>query len=82
MARVLSVDRGFVILAGLGSAALLLAALGFQYLGGLAPCTMCIWQRWPHVVALGATALGLVAMPRLAAGLGAVTMLTGAGLAL
>ncbi|MEL6233446.1 MAG: disulfide bond formation protein B [Pseudomonadota bacterium] len=82
MARVLSVDRGFVMLAGLGSAALLLAALGFQYLGGLAPCAMCIWQRWPHAVALGAAALGLSVMPRLAAGLGAAAMLTGAGLAL
>jgi len=39
-------------LAALGSAALLVAALGSQYLGGLAPCKMCIWQRWPHLVAV------------------------------
>ncbi len=41
-----------------GSAALLGGALAFQYLGGLAPCEMCIWQRWPHAAALG---LGLLA---------------------
>jgi disulfide bond formation protein DsbB len=41
-----------------GSAALLGGALAFQYVGGLAPCEMCLWQRWPHVAALG---LGLLA---------------------
>ena len=28
--------------------ALLVGALGSQYLGGLHPCEMCYWQRWPH----------------------------------
>ena len=41
-----------------GSAALLGGALAFQYIGGLAPCEMCLWQRWPHVAAL---VLGLIA---------------------
>ncbi|UAJ11425.1 disulfide bond formation protein B [Glacieibacterium megasporae] len=41
-----------------GSTALLGGALAFQYIGHLAPCEMCLWQRWPHVAAL---ALGLVA---------------------
>ncbi len=41
-----------------GSAALLGGALAFQYLGGLAPCEMCLWQRWPHLAAIG---LGLLA---------------------
>jgi disulfide bond formation protein DsbB len=36
------------LLAGGVSLALLLGAFGSQYLGGLAPCEMCIWQRWPH----------------------------------
>lgn len=39
------------IIAALGSAGLLLGAFGFQYIGGLAPCTFCIWQRWPHALA-------------------------------
>jgi disulfide bond formation protein DsbB len=33
-------------------AALLAGALGSQYLGGLHPCEMCYWQRWPHEAAL------------------------------
>jgi len=42
--------------------ALIAGALGSQYLGGLFPCEMCHWQRWPHyaaiVVALAAFAAG------------------------
>ena len=33
-------------------AALLGGALGSQYLGGLHPCEMCYWQRWPHAAAI------------------------------
>ena len=44
--------RTLIAIAAAGSAALLLAAWGFQYLGGLAPCKMCIWQRYPHGVAV------------------------------
>jgi len=32
--------------------ALLGGALGSQYLGGLHPCEMCYWQRWPHAAAI------------------------------
>ncbi|GAA4023543.1 disulfide bond formation protein B [Sphingomonas swuensis] len=32
--------------------ALLAGALGSQHLGGLNPCEMCYWQRYPHWVAL------------------------------
>ena len=39
------------LLAGGTSLALLLGALLFQYAGGLSPCEMCIWQRWPHGIA-------------------------------
>jgi len=31
------------------SLALILGALGFQYLGGYPPCEICHWQRWPHI---------------------------------
>lgn len=40
------------------SAALLAGAYGFQYIGGLPPCTLCYWQRIPYV---GTVAFGLVA---------------------
>lgn len=75
--------RGTLIaLAGLGSAAMLLAAFGFQYLGGLAPCAMCLWQRWPHAAAMALGAVGL-ALPHAAlAALGALSMAVNAGIAL
>ena len=42
--------------------ALLLGALGSQVIGGLVPCEMCMWQRWPHLVALGFAALSFGAL--------------------
>jgi len=42
-----------VMLALGGSAVLLLGAFGFQYLGHMAPCKMCHWQRYPHAAAIG-----------------------------
>jgi len=43
----------------LGSAALLGGAYYFQYVVGLAPCDMCLWQRYPHMVTIAA---GLIAV--------------------
>ncbi|MDW4497705.1 disulfide bond formation protein B [Sulfitobacter sp. D35] len=53
-------------LATLGSAALLIGAFAFQHLGGYAPCKMCLWQRWPHGVAVAAGAVWLASVPRVA----------------
>ena len=36
---------------------LLGGALGSQYIGGLHPCEMCYWQRWPHGAAIVLAAL-------------------------
>ena len=41
--------------------ALLGGALGSQYLGGLVPCEMCYWQRWPHGAAILLAALAFTA---------------------
>ena len=41
------------------STAMLGAAFAFQYLGGLAPCVLCLYQRWPHAAAI---LLGLLAL--------------------
>jgi disulfide bond formation protein DsbB len=46
------------IFAGSVSLILLGGALAFQYLGGLAPCEMCIWQRWPHGFSIAAGFVG------------------------
>jgi disulfide bond formation protein DsbB len=44
-----------------GSAALLAGALAFQYIGGMAPCHLCMLQRYPHMAAilLGCLALAV-----------------------
>ena len=47
-------------LALLVPAGLLGGALGSQYLGGLHPCEMCYWQRWPHGVAIILAALAFL----------------------
>ncbi|MFC7536482.1 disulfide bond formation protein B [Sphingomonas sp. GCM10030256] len=39
-------------IAWLVPAALLAGALGSQHLGGLHPCEMCYWQRYPHWAAI------------------------------
>ena len=75
--------RFFLLLdAVAGSAALLLGALAFQYLGGLAPCHLCVLQRWPHLAAI---VIGLAAMrtrgPLLPV-LGLLAVLTTAGIGL
>ena len=52
---------GARLLALLLPLALLGGALGSQYLGGLHPCEMCYWQRWPHAAAIVFAALAFTA---------------------
>lgn len=59
---------------------MLLAAFAFQYIGGLAPCPMCLWQRWPHALAMVAGPLALVLPGAML--IGAVAMVVNAGLSL
>jgi disulfide bond formation protein DsbB len=71
-------------LAAAGSAGLLAGAFLFQHVAGLAPCPMCVWQRWPHAAALALGLLMLSPALRTAGwlrGLGALAMLISAGLA-
>lgn len=60
--------------------ALLGGAIGSQYLGGLVPCEMCMWQRWPHLGAIFAAlaAIGLRRNPPMSA---VFTVLAGLALA-
>jgi disulfide bond formation protein DsbB len=44
--------RGFPIFVLVASAAVLGAALLSQYWGGLAPCELCLAERWPWAVAI------------------------------
>ncbi|MFV0292022.1 MAG: disulfide bond formation protein B [Paracoccus sp. (in: a-proteobacteria)] len=57
-------SRHLALLAGAGSAALLIAALGFQAMGYV-PCELCILQRWPHLVAAMIAAVLLLINVRL-----------------
>lgn len=45
----LPLARGLALLT---PSVLLGGALISQYVGGLYPCEMCMWQRWPHLVAI------------------------------
>lgn len=70
----------FVLLASLGSAVLLLGAFAFQHLGGLPPCKLCLWQRWPHAAAVIIGAAVLFSGRLQLAWLGALAALSTAGI--
>ena len=78
---ILAPRHGLVICAAM-SAALLAGAFLFEYVGGLAPCRMCIWQRWAHVAVIGAAAAGLLVMtPRVGLVLTLLAAFASAGIA-
>jgi disulfide bond formation protein DsbB len=68
-----------------GSGALLLGALGFQYLGKYPPCSLCYWQRYGHIAVMAFAWLALLPLgrsARLAAlSLAGAALLVTAGLA-
>ncbi|MFN2260010.1 MAG: disulfide bond formation protein B [Parasphingopyxis sp.] len=51
LARLIAQATPIVMLAG---------ALVSQYLGGLYPCEMCHWQRWPHYAAVPVALLAIL----------------------
>lgn len=69
-------------LASLGSLALLVGAFGFQHLGGLPPCKLCIWQRYPHALAVLIGVAAVAILGRLLPLLGLAAALTTAGVGL
>jgi disulfide bond formation protein DsbB len=71
---------GLIILAMAGSLAMLAGAFAFQYIGGLAPCHLCLLQRWPHAAAVGLGLLALAIPGRLLPLAGAAAALTTAGI--
>lgn len=70
----------YILLAAGGSAGLLLAAFAFQHIGGLAPCELCLWQRWPHAAAVAIGVAALVLSGLILPLLGALAALATAGL--
>jgi disulfide bond formation protein DsbB len=57
--------KQLVLIAAGGSLAMLLGAFAFQIIGGMAPCKLCLWQRWPHALAVVAGLLAFVFRGRL-----------------
>jgi disulfide bond formation protein DsbB len=55
---------------------MLLGAYAFQHLGGMAPCKLCLWQRWPHAAAILIGVIILLTKQCRLAWLGAVAALT------
>lgn len=72
-------ERTFAVILTLGSAALLIGAWGFQYFG-IAPCKMCYWQRYPHMVAVLTGPVFILSGQKLLAWLGAGATLTTAAI--
>ena len=70
------------LIALLAPLALLLGAYGSEYIGGLYPCEMCYWQRWPHMaaIALAAAAFGAGRHAGLLVALAGVAILASGGI--
>lgn len=67
--------RLHITIAASVSVALLGGAYIFEYFG-YPPCTMCYWQRWPHMAAIGIGVLALIIPARVLGYLGALAALT------
>ena len=78
-------DRSAAILLLIGSGGLLAGAYGFQYLGDLQPCVLCLYQRVPHAVVIVLALAAILLSPRPITGwlIGAagLAMVVGAGIA-
>ena len=71
MTALASTDRSIAVLVLAGSIAALAIALASQYIGGLLPCQLCIWQRWGYGAAILLAIIALLLPARLR-GIGAV----------
>jgi disulfide bond formation protein DsbB len=63
MVRAMRFAVPFPLAAALLSAAAPLLAMGSERWPGLAPCALCLWQRWPYWVAAGLALLALALPP-------------------
>jgi disulfide bond formation protein DsbB len=73
--------RSASLLLAIAAAVILGAVFAFQYLGGAAPCPLCIWQRYPYGVLIALGVIGFFWQPRPMLVLCALVLLVGAGLA-
>ena len=64
---VILAPRNGLVICALVSATLLVGAFLFEHVSGMAPCSLCIWQRWAHLGVIVAAASGLLFIPPRAA---------------
>ena len=62
---------------GLASGAMLGGAFAFQYIGGLDPCVLCLWQRYPYGVVIALALIGGVLSRRSGPAIGLLALLAG-----
>lgn len=65
-----------ILTAAGGSLFMLLGAFAFQHIGGMPPCKLCLWQRYPHAAAIIIGAIALWVPGRALPLLGALAALT------
>ena len=68
--------RTLALLSALAAGAALAAALAIETWGGLAPCALCLLERWPYRVAIVLALLAVIAPPQLARVLLVLVVLT------
>jgi disulfide bond formation protein DsbB len=78
--------RLFPLLLLIAAAAVIAGAWGFQIIGGLAPCELCLYERWPYYAVIAAALVAFIAgrrgLTRAFLALAMLVFLAGAGLAL
>lgn len=75
-------ERRWLLLLAVAAGAALAGALALQFVGGFAPCHLCILERYPYLVVLAACGAGaLLGRPKLALAVAAVAMAVDVGLA-
>jgi disulfide bond formation protein DsbB len=78
--------RPLAVITLLSSGIILAVAFAFQHLGGVAPCVLCVYQRWAWLVVVLAAALALLMgnrplLPVALLWLASLSLLIGAGVA-
>lgn len=60
MTQTHDLEARLVFAAMLAASVLILgAAFAFQVIGGLRPCELCLWQRYPYAIVIGLAGIGI-----------------------
>src|SRR5437762_2762493 len=64
MSRAMSDTRSYALVVLVLSTGIVGAALLSQHVGGLQPCVLCLYQRWPYYAAIALTLIAVLAGDR------------------